>query len=115
MKSEYRLENARIVDIGLHYIGHYRQLSVRAELATRGGGCMVTIPQSKLPKLMDMFNDELEKLWHKLNQGKNPEPFPTYISLPVEIVEIVLKEFNLRIDVWEDKNIPSNKTEVSAE
>ena len=40
MKSEYRLENARIVDIGLHYIGHYRQLSVRAELATRGGGWM---------------------------------------------------------------------------
>lgn len=60
MKSEYRLENARIVDIGLHYIGHYRQLSVRAELATRGGGCTVTIPQSKLPKLMDMFNDELD-------------------------------------------------------
>lgn len=58
--------------------------------------------------------DELEKLRHKLNQGKNPEPFPTCISLPVEIVELMLKEFNLRIDVWEDKNVPSNKTEVGA-
>lgn len=55
--------------------------------------------------------DELEKLRHKLNQGKSPEPFPTYISLPVEIVELMLKEFNLRIDVWEDKNLPGNKTE----
>lgn len=55
--------------------------------------------------------DELEKLRHKLNQGKSPEPFPTYISLPVEIVELMLKEFNLEIEVWEDKNLPGNKTE----
>ena len=60
MDNGTRLENARIVDIGLHYIGHYRQLSVRAELAVRGGGCTVTIPQSKLPKLMDMLDDELD-------------------------------------------------------
>lgn len=55
--------------------------------------------------------DELEKLRHKLNQGKSPEPFPTYLSLPIEIVKLMLKEFNLMIDVWEDKNVPSNKTE----
>lgn len=55
--------------------------------------------------------DELEKLRHKLNQGKSPKPFPTYVSLPVEIVELMLKEFNLRIDVWEDKNLPGNKKE----
>ena len=53
--------------------------------------------------------DELEELRHKLNQGKNPEPFPTYVSLPVEIVELMLKEFNLRIDVWEDQKLPGNK------
>ena len=50
------------------------------------------------------FIDELEKLRNKLNQGKSPEPFPTYTSLPVEIVDLMLKEFNLMIDVWEDKN-----------
>lgn len=60
MDNRTRLENARIVDIGLHYLGHYRRLSVRAELATRLGRCIVTIPQSKLPKLMDMLNDELD-------------------------------------------------------
>lgn len=48
--------------------------------------------------------DELEKLRHKLNQGKSPEPFPTYVSLPVEIVELMLKEFHLMIDVWEDRH-----------
>ena len=48
--------------------------------------------------------DELEKLRHKLNQGKNPEPFPTYNSLPVEVVGLMLKEFNLMIDVWEDRH-----------
>lgn len=48
--------------------------------------------------------DELEKLRHKLNQGKSPEPFPTYVSLPIEIVELMLKEFNLMIDVWEDRH-----------
>ena len=48
--------------------------------------------------------DELEKLRYKLNEGKNPEPFPTYVSLPVEIVELMLKEFNLTIDVWEDRH-----------
>lgn len=58
--------------------------------------------------------DELEKLRHKLNQGKSPEPFPTCVSLPVEIVELMLKEFSLRIDVWEDKNLPGNKTEGGA-
>lgn len=58
--------------------------------------------------------DEFEKLRHKLNQGKSPEPFPTYVSLPVEIVELMLKEFKLKIDVWEDKNVPSNKTEGGA-
>lgn len=47
--------------------------------------------------------DELNKLRHKLNQGNSPEPFPTYVSLPVEIVELMLKEFNLMIDVWEDR------------
>lgn len=55
--------------------------------------------------------DELEELRHKLNQDKSPKPFPTYLSLPVEIVELMLKEFNLRIDVWEDKNLPGNKAE----
>lgn len=58
--------------------------------------------------------EELEKLRLKLNQGKNPEPFPECISLPVEIVELMLKEFNLRIDVWEDKNLPGNKAEGGA-
>ena len=58
--------------------------------------------------------DEIEKLRHKLNQGKSPEPFPTYVSLPVEIVELMLKEFNLTIAVWEDKNLPSDKTEGGA-
>lgn len=58
--------------------------------------------------------DELEKLWLKLNQGKNPEPFPKCVSLPVEIVELMLKEFNLRIDVWEDKNLPGDKTKGGA-
>lgn len=58
--------------------------------------------------------DELEKLRHKLNQGKSPEPFPTYLSLPIEIVKLMIKEFNLMIDVWEDKNVPSNKTEGGA-
>lgn len=48
--------------------------------------------------------DELDKLRHKLNQGRNPEPFPTCLSLPVEIVELMLKEFNLMIDVWEDRH-----------
>lgn len=47
---------------------------------------------------------ELEKLRCKLNQGKSPEPFPTYLTLPVEIVDLMLKEFNLMIDVWEDKH-----------
>ena len=47
---------------------------------------------------------ELEKLRCKLNQGKSPEPFPTYVSLPVEIVDLMLKEFNLMIEVWEDKH-----------
>lgn len=60
------------------------------------------------------FIDELEKLRHKLNQGKSPEPFPTCLSLPVEIVELMLKEFKLKIEVWEDKNVPSNKTEGGA-
>ncbi len=60
MDNGTRLENARIVDIGLYYFGKGRQLSVKAELALRGGGCMVTIPQSKLPKLMDMLNDEFD-------------------------------------------------------
>ena len=48
--------------------------------------------------------DELEKLRNKLNQGKSPEPFPTYLSLPTEIVELMIKEFNLMIDVWEDRH-----------
>ena len=48
--------------------------------------------------------DELEKLRHKLNQGKSPEPFPTCVSLPVEIVDLMLKEFHLMIDVWEDSH-----------
>lgn len=59
--------------------------------------------------------DELEKLRRKLNQGKSPEPFPTYLSLPIEIVELMLKEFNLMIDVWEDKDLQGSKTEGDAE
>lgn len=45
--------------------------------------------------------DELEKLRRELNKGKIPEPFQSYLSLPVEIVELMLKQFNLSIDVCE--------------
>lgn len=45
--------------------------------------------------------DELEKLRRKINQGKNPEPFPSYVTMPIEIIELILKEFNLMIDVNE--------------
>lgn len=48
--------------------------------------------------------DELEKLRCKLNEGKSPEPFSSYVSLPVEIVELMLDRFNLRIDVYEDSH-----------
>ena len=48
--------------------------------------------------------DELEKLRSELNKGKSPEPFPSYLSLPVEIVELMLKQFNLSIDVCEDSH-----------
>lgn len=97
------------------------------ELATFQDGNSVLDMEPAIHKALvwfdDMFSavrgfdliDELEKLRRKLNQGKSPEPFPTCVSLPVEIVGLMIKEFNLRIDVWEDKNLPGNKTEGETE
>ena len=49
--------------------------------------------------------DELEKLRRKLNQGKSPEPFHSYVDIPIEIIGLILKEFNLMIDVHEEEDI----------
>ena len=86
------------------------------ELATFKDGDCVFDKEPAMSKALRWLDDmlsavrgfdliaELEKLQHKLNQGKGPEPFPTSLSLPVEIVELMLKEFNLMIDVWEDRH-----------
>lgn len=85
----------------------------RREIATFKDGDCVLDKEPAMSKALSWLDDvlsavrgfdlidELEKLRHKLNQGKSPEPFPTNLSLPVEIVELMLKEFNLMIDVRE--------------
>jgi len=59
-EDEYRLENAKIERIGLFYFGHGRQISIQAQLDGRGWGCTVTIPQKKIGKFIEMFDDELD-------------------------------------------------------
>ena len=57
---EYRLENARIERIGLFYFGHGKQISIQVELEGRGWGSIVPIPQKKIGKFIEMFDDELD-------------------------------------------------------
>lgn len=59
-EDDFRLENARIEHIGLYYFGHGRELSIKAELAGRGWGSVITIPQKKIGRFVEMFDEELD-------------------------------------------------------
>lgn len=56
-----KYENAKIVEAGLYYIGHFRTACIKIELETRGGGACVTIPVAKVEELLDLFADEVDE------------------------------------------------------
>lgn len=59
-ECNYRFENARIERIGLFYFGHGNVLSIQVELGGRGWGSTLTIPQKKIGRFVEMFDEELD-------------------------------------------------------
>lgn len=58
--SAWTLQNARIRDIGLYYLGHGNVLSIKCDLEGRGWGATVTIPMEKVRKFIRMFQDDID-------------------------------------------------------
>lgn len=55
-----KYENAKIVEVGLYYIGHYRTAHIKIDLETRGGGACVTIPTNKIGEFLSIFEDDID-------------------------------------------------------
>lgn len=58
--ENYRLENAKIEDIGLYYLGHGNMTYIRAVLGGRGWGVAIDIPEKKVGAFINMFKDEVD-------------------------------------------------------
>jgi hypothetical protein len=56
-----KYENAKIVEAGLYYIGHFRTAHIMLDLETRGGGASITIPVDRVEELVDMFENDIRE------------------------------------------------------
>lgn len=60
LSSDFRLENAKIEDIGLYYCGHGNTTYVSIILGGRGWGASVVMPENKVGRFVKMFDDEVD-------------------------------------------------------